>query len=96
MGRMFEHHWGPTLRQSESALFASLAMQFNPLYFNLQYARALDYANTPVCPSHVFSVVQILAVGRHRGRFGIDPHVRRHAVQGRPDRHVRPTARTLA
>ncbi|HVX74880.1 MAG TPA: MaoC family dehydratase [Bradyrhizobium sp.] len=57
VGRVFEHHWGRTLRHSECALFATLTLHFNPLYFNLEYAKALGHRDTPVNPQLVFCCV---------------------------------------
>ena len=33
LGQVFNHHWGRTLSQSDSTLFTTLTMNFNPLYF---------------------------------------------------------------
>jgi itaconyl-CoA hydratase len=62
VGRRFEHHWGRTLRQSEAALFSTLTLHFNPLYFNREYAKALGHAETPVNPLLVFTLVLGLSV----------------------------------
>lgn len=62
VGRRFEHHWGRTLRNSEAALFSTLTLHFNPLYFNREYAVALGYPDTPVNPLMVFTLVLGLSV----------------------------------
>lgn len=62
IGRRFDHHWGRTLRQSEAALFSTLTLHFNPLYFNKEYAAALGHAETPVNPLMVFNLVLGLSV----------------------------------
>ncbi len=62
LGRVFEHHWGRTLRQTEGTLFSTLTLHFNPLHFNLEYARALGHPETPINPMLVFSVVFGLSV----------------------------------
>lgn len=62
VGKRFEHHWGRTLRHSEAALFSTLTLHFNPLYFNREYAAALGHADTPVNPLMVFTLVLGLSV----------------------------------
>ncbi len=62
IGRRFEHHWGRTLRNSEAALFSTLTLHFNPLYFNREYAIALGHPETPVNPLMVFTLVLGLSV----------------------------------
>lgn len=62
VGRCFEHHWGRTLRNSEAALFSTLTLHFNPLYFNREYAIALGHPETPVNPLMVFTLVLGLSV----------------------------------
>ncbi len=37
-GRVFQHHWGRTVTESESTLFSTLTPHFNPHYFNAAYA----------------------------------------------------------
>ncbi len=62
IGRVFEHHWGRTLHPAECTLFATLTLHFNPLYFNVEYAKALGHPDTPACPQLVFCTVQGLSV----------------------------------
>lgn len=50
VGRIFKHHWGRTLTQTDNVLFCSLTMQYNPLYFNAEYARKLGYRTCPIHP----------------------------------------------
>ena len=61
-GRVFEHHWGKTIRAAEAALFSNLILDFNPMYFNKEYAGAHGYNETPVNPLLVFSTVFGLSV----------------------------------
>ncbi|CAN5611482.1 (R)-specific enoyl-CoA hydratase RipB/Ich [soil metagenome] len=61
-GRAFEHHWGRTIRHSESALFVSLTLDFNPMNFNREYAAAHGLPDTPVSAMHVFATVFGLSV----------------------------------
>ncbi|MTH80007.1 MaoC family dehydratase [Paracoccus aestuariivivens] len=62
IGRIFEHHWGRTVRASESILFSTLTLNFNPTYFNKCYAEALGHQECPVNPCFVFTLVQGLSV----------------------------------
>ncbi len=49
-GQAFEHHWGRTITEAETALFASLALRFTPLYFNAEYAKAHGHPDMVVDP----------------------------------------------
>ncbi len=40
VGRVFRHHWGRTITESESTLFSTLTLHFNPHYYNAAYAQA--------------------------------------------------------
>jgi hypothetical protein len=40
VGRAFRHHWGRTLTAAANVLFTTLTLHYNPLYTNLDYARA--------------------------------------------------------
>ena len=62
MGRVFEHHWGRTILRAESVLFATQALQHNPLYFNVEYARALGHPDVVVPPPLVYLTVLGLSV----------------------------------
>jgi itaconyl-CoA hydratase len=61
-GRVFEHHWGRTLTQAENALFTTLTLNYNPLYFNIEYAKAHDHPDLQICPMLVFNTVFGLSV----------------------------------
>jgi len=56
-GRVFAHHWGRTLGDTDNTLFSTLTLHFNPTYFNAEYAKALGHRTTPVNPYLVFNVV---------------------------------------
>jgi itaconyl-CoA hydratase len=62
LGHVYEHHWGRTFSQAENALFTTLTMHFNPTYFNVEYARAIGYSDTPLNPLLVFTTVFGLSV----------------------------------
>src|SRR3546814_16120397 len=34
VGQKFNHHWGRTISESDTLLFSTLTLAFNPLYFN--------------------------------------------------------------
>lgn len=38
-GQVFEHHWGRTISPGENKTFSSITMNFNPVYFNDDYAK---------------------------------------------------------
>ncbi len=50
VGQVFEHHWGRTLTEADNALFTTATLAYNPIYFNAEYARALDYRGSVVNP----------------------------------------------
>jgi acyl dehydratase len=62
VGRSFQHHWGRTINQGDNSLFTTLTLNYNPLYFNLDYARAHGHADVVVCPMLVFTTVFGLSV----------------------------------
>jgi acyl dehydratase len=59
-GQVFEHHWGRTLTESDATLFSTLALRFNPIYFNREYARA--HAHADLVPLLVLCTVVGLSV----------------------------------
>ncbi|HEY0212433.1 MAG TPA: MaoC family dehydratase [Paenirhodobacter sp.] len=62
IGQCFVHHWGRTIRAAETTLFSTLTLNFNPAYFNVEYARELGHPETPVNPAFVFTLVLGLSV----------------------------------
>ena len=62
LGRVFKHHWGRTITESETTLFSTLTLSFNPLYFNREFARAHGHADIVVNPHLVFNIVLGLSV----------------------------------
>ena len=61
-GRVFKHHWGRTVTESESTLFSTLTLHFNPHYYNAAYARAHGHQGIVVNPLLVFTTVFGLTV----------------------------------
>jgi len=61
-GQVFEHHWGRTLTESDATLFSTLALRFNPLYFNREYARAHEHTDLVIDPLLVLCTVVGLSV----------------------------------
>ncbi len=49
-GRKFVHHWGRTILESDTVLFSTITMHYNPLYFNREYARSVGYNDMLVNP----------------------------------------------
>lgn len=56
-GRVFEHHWGRTLTESDNSFFTTMTLHFNPIYFNQEHAQSLGYERCPVNPYLVFNLV---------------------------------------
>jgi acyl dehydratase len=61
-GRVFTHHWGRTITAGDNALFTTLTLHFNPLYFNAPFARAHQHKDVVVNPLLVFNTVFGLSV----------------------------------
>ncbi len=62
VGQVFEHHWGRTLTDADNALFTTATLSYNPIYFNTEYARALDYRGSVVNPMLVLCTAVGLSV----------------------------------
>jgi len=62
VGQKFTHHWGRTISESDTTLFSTLLMNFNPLYFNRDYAKAEGHPDIVVNPHLLFNVVLGLSV----------------------------------
>jgi itaconyl-CoA hydratase len=62
VGRVFKHHWGRTITESESTLFTTLTLHFNPHYYNAAYARAHGHPGIVANPLLVFTTVFGLTV----------------------------------
>ncbi len=62
VGQKFDHHWGRTISESDTTLFSTLTLAFNPLYFNRDYAKAHGHPDIVVNPQLLFNVVLGLSV----------------------------------
>jgi acyl dehydratase len=62
VGRVFEHHWGRTFNQGDNSLFTTTTMFFNPLYFNVEYAKAEGHPDVLINPMLLLSTVVGLSV----------------------------------
>ncbi len=62
VGRIFKHHWGRTINDGDNSLFTSVTMNFNPIYFNREYARSLGFKDIVVNHMLVLNVVFGLSV----------------------------------
>lgn len=62
VGQEFHHHWGRTILESDAALFSTLTLAFNPLYFNREYAQAHGHPDIVINPQLLFNVVLGLSV----------------------------------
>ena len=61
-GRVYKHHWGRTITESETTLFSTLTLHFNPHYYNAAYARAHGHPGIVTNPLLVFTTVFGLTV----------------------------------
>jgi acyl dehydratase len=61
-GRRFKHHWGRTLNEGDNSLFSTLTLHFNPLYFNVEYAKVHGHPQVVINPYLVFTTVFGLTV----------------------------------
>src|SRR5882757_6041995 len=62
IGHLFKHHWGRTITEGDNSFFSSVTMNFNPSYFNREYAQSLGYKNVVVNHMLVMNVVFGLSV----------------------------------
>lgn len=62
VGQTFDHHWGRTIFESDTILFTTLTLSFNPLYMNRAYAHAHGHPDLVVNPHLVFNIVLGLSV----------------------------------
>ncbi|MGI4880567.1 MAG: MaoC family dehydratase [Janthinobacterium lividum] len=62
VGQTFDHHWGRTITESETLLFTTLTLSYNPLYFNRDYAKAHDHPDIVVNPQLLFNTILGLSV----------------------------------
>jgi itaconyl-CoA hydratase len=62
VGQHFVHHWGRTLTESDSVLFSTLTLHYNPHYTNAAFAAAHGHEAMPVNPLLVFNTVFGLSV----------------------------------
>lgn len=62
VGQTFTHHWGRTITESDTMLFTTLTLAYNPLYYNRPYSQAHGHPDIVVNPQLVFNVVLGLSV----------------------------------
>lgn len=61
-GMVLKHKWGRTLTRDEAIRFATQTMNYNPLWFNLEYAKDEGHPDIVVCPWLVFNIVLGMSV----------------------------------
>lgn len=61
-GQVFVHPRGYTFSRAQMDIFARTYMQTNPLYLNIEFAKAHGFDDTPASPQMVFNVVLSLGV----------------------------------
>ena len=62
VGAVYHHHWGRTITEGESVTFAADMLNFNPLYFNREYAKAHGHPDVVVCPWYLLMLTLGLSV----------------------------------
>lgn len=62
IGEVRDHHWGRTIGESDTLLFTTLTLSYNPMYTNRVYAQALGHPDIVVNPLLVFNTVLGLSV----------------------------------
>ena len=62
VGHTFKHHWGRTINEGDNSLFSSVTMNFNPIYFNREYAKAMGFRDVVVNHMLVMNIVFGLSV----------------------------------
>ena len=62
VGRIFRHHWGRTFLECDNRIFCSLTLQYNPMYFNVEYAKKLGYDDIPMHGMLIMNVVGGMSV----------------------------------
>lgn len=62
VGEMRDHHWGRTITESDTILFTTLTLSYNPMYTNRVYAASMGHPDIVVNPLLVFNTVLGLSV----------------------------------
>jgi len=62
VGKVFKHHWGRTINEGDNSFFTSVTMNFNPIYFNREYAQEMGFKGVVVNHMLVLNVVFGLSV----------------------------------
>lgn len=99
VGQIFDHHWGRTIEQSDNNLFSLTTLQFNPLFFNREYARMNGHRDIVIAPMLVFATVFGLSVedlSERGGAFlGVDELSFDHPVHAGDTLTARSTVKAL-
>lgn len=62
LGEERVHHWGRSFTETDSILFSTLTLSFNPIYTNREYAKELGYRDLVINPLFVFNTALGLSV----------------------------------
>jgi len=62
VGEVRVHHWGRTIAESDTLLFTTLTLSFNPLYSNRAFAQAHGHPDLVVNPLLVFNMALGMSV----------------------------------
>jgi itaconyl-CoA hydratase len=84
VGAVFDHHWGRTLTAADNVLFSTALCNWNPMYLNVEFARAHGHPDVVINPMLVLCTVVGLSVedlSEMGGAFlGIDKSVFHHSL----------------
>jgi itaconyl-CoA hydratase len=50
VGAEIAHHWGRTMTDADNVLFSTATCNWNPLFLNVEFARAHDHPSAPINP----------------------------------------------
>ena len=62
VGHIFKHHWGRTMVDTDNILFTTMTLNYNPMYFNKEYAKRFDHKDMVINPMMVFMTILGLTV----------------------------------
>lgn len=62
VGQVFEHHWGKTVTAGDNSLFCAITHAYNPIYLNVEHARAEGHTDVVVNPMLVLCIAVGLSV----------------------------------
>lgn len=62
LGERYYHHWGRTFTEADNIIFTTLTMNYNPVYFNDEWAKKMGYEKSIINHLLVFNTVLGMSV----------------------------------